>query len=71
MKPDFATMSRAQLKDYVLKHREDTEAFQALADKILAAPNLKWYNPEEADRFPEILAEKQKKHQELNNSERI
>lgn len=41
MKPDFAAMNRAQLRAYVLEHREDTEAFPALADKILANPNLK------------------------------
>ena len=45
MKPDFAAMNRAQLRAYVLEHREDPEAFQALADQILANPNLKWYAP--------------------------
>ena len=60
MKPDFAAMSQPKLRAYVLEHREDTEAFQALADKILANPNLKWYAPEDADRFDEILAESRK-----------
>jgi len=60
MKPDFAAMSQPQLSAYVLEHREDTEAFQALADKILVSPNLKWYAPEEAERFDEILAEARK-----------
>ena len=67
MKPDFAAMNRAQLRAYVLEHREDTEAFQALADKILANPNLKWYGPQEADRLPEILAEQQTKGQKPEN----
>mgnify|MGYP000420891214 CR=1 FL=1 len=33
-KPNFTTMAQAQLRAYVLEHREDKEAFYALADRI-------------------------------------
>lgn len=33
MKPNFDQMSRAELKAYVLTHRDDEEAFRALRDK--------------------------------------
>ncbi len=64
IKPDFTKMSRAELRAYVLENRKNTEAFQALADRILADPNAKWYSAEDADRFPEIYAEHQKRRQE-------
>ncbi|NJP08688.1 MAG: hypothetical protein HC866_03745 [Leptolyngbyaceae cyanobacterium RU_5_1] len=56
------------LKAYVLAHREDEEAFYVLADRILANPNAKWYSPEDANRFPEIYAEYQKRRQEESES---
>jgi hypothetical protein len=36
MKPNFQEMSRKELRTYVLAHRDDDEAFYALADKISA-----------------------------------
>jgi hypothetical protein len=33
-KPDFQTMTRKDLHDYVLSHREDEEAFYAYVDKL-------------------------------------
>jgi hypothetical protein len=67
MKPNFEAMSKAELRAYVLAHRDDTEAFHALADRIVANPNLKWYSAEDVDRFPEIFAEHQKKKREQAN----
>ncbi|MCL1473190.1 DUF6887 family protein [Argonema antarcticum] len=34
MKPDFDTMSIAELRAYFLSHRDDNEAFYKLADRI-------------------------------------
>jgi hypothetical protein len=34
MKPDFNVMTKAELRSYVLSHREDQEAFQVLADRL-------------------------------------
>ncbi|WP_422661889.1 DUF6887 family protein [Pannus brasiliensis] len=67
MKPDFATMTKAQLRAYLLEHREDTEAFHALADRILDNPNLQWHTPEEIDRFPEIFREHPQKENSSSN----
>jgi hypothetical protein len=64
MKPNFQAMSVKQLQAYLLEHRTDTEAFHTLMDKVMAEPNAKWYSPEDADRFPEIYAEHQKRRQE-------
>ncbi|MEH1958509.1 MAG: hypothetical protein V7L05_01115 [Nostoc sp.] len=38
-KPNFAAMSKSQLKAYLLEHRNDAEAFHALMDKITSEPN--------------------------------
>lgn len=34
MKPDFDTMSIAELRAYLLSHRNDDEAFYKLADRL-------------------------------------
>ncbi|MBE9224972.1 hypothetical protein IQ264_05915 [Phormidium sp. LEGE 05292] len=34
MKPDFDTMSIAELRAYLLSHRDDNEAFYKLADRL-------------------------------------
>ncbi|UBF24810.1 hypothetical protein K9N68_24590 [Kovacikia minuta CCNUW1] len=39
MKPDFDTMSIAELRAYVLSHRSDDEAFYKLADRLEASPD--------------------------------
>lgn len=36
MKPDFDTMSIAELRAYLLSHRTDDEAFYKLADRLEA-----------------------------------
>jgi len=40
MKPDFQSMSRAELRAYILEHRDDREAFHAYIDKLAAEPVL-------------------------------
>ena len=39
MKPDFDTMSIAELRAYLLSHRDDDEAFYKLADRLEASSN--------------------------------
>lgn len=60
MKPNFQAMSIKELKAYLLEHRNDTEAFHTLMDKIKAEPNRKFYLIEDMDRFPELLEEARK-----------
>jgi hypothetical protein len=56
MKPEFNMMSKAELRTYVLTHREDRAAFQALADRIYANPNPHWYQPEETEKIVDLLS---------------
>jgi hypothetical protein len=55
MKPDFNVMTKSELRAYVLEHREDTEAFEALADRIYANPNPQWYQPEDTEKIVELI----------------
>ncbi|MGI2907680.1 DUF6887 family protein [Tolypothrix sp. VBCCA 56010] len=45
----FATMPKSELKRYVLEHRHDNEAFYALADRIDAEQDRKFYTIEDAE----------------------
>jgi cobalamin biosynthesis protein CbiD len=38
-----------------LEHREDTEAFEALADRIYANPNPQWYQPEDTEKIIDLI----------------
>jgi hypothetical protein len=52
--PNFQAMSQVDLRAYVLAHRDDLEAFHALADRLRAQPGRK-LSLEELERLPEIL----------------
>jgi hypothetical protein len=57
MKPDFNMMAKSELSAYVLEHREDTQAFEALADRIYANPNPnpQYYQPEDTEKIVELI----------------
>ncbi|NJM70705.1 MAG: hypothetical protein HC862_10995 [Scytonema sp. RU_4_4] len=57
-KPNFLTMSKSELKRYLLEHRNDTEAFHALMDRINAEPDQKFYTVDEADVLQELIEAK-------------
>ncbi|GAA6622425.1 hypothetical protein NUACC26_082490 [Scytonema sp. NUACC26] len=58
-KPNFKTMSKAELRQYVLAHRNDDEAFYELSDRIAA--NAK---PLESDeQLVEIIQRRHQKQQ--------
>lgn len=63
-KPNFATMSKSELKRYLLEHRNDTEAFHALMDRINAEPNQKFYTIDEMDVLQDLI--KAKRHTKEN-----
>jgi hypothetical protein len=63
MKPDFSVMTKAQLRAYVLEHREDREAFEALADRIYDNPNPQWYQPEDTERVFDLIKTAQNRNQ--------
>ena len=43
MKPDFAKMPRSELTAYVLSHREDMEALEALVNRRTPDSEATWY----------------------------
>lgn len=45
MKPNFEQMSRAELKAYVLAHRDDNEAFEVLLRRRSSDKTATWYPP--------------------------
>lgn len=59
MKPDFAAMSRKELRAYLLTHREDEEAFFAYVDRSEVEANWVELPPvesiEDLQNFPEFL----------------
>jgi len=62
MKPDFNSMSKAELKAYVLAHRNDDEAFYKLVDRYKAdSKDQVWHpcpkTPEEWEKVPELIQE--------------
>ena len=56
--PDFAKMTRKELRSYVLKHRTNEAALQAFLDKARAEnPNPRQYGPDDniSDAIDEYL----------------
>jgi hypothetical protein len=53
-------MSKSELKAYLIKHRNDTEAFHALMDKITSEPNQTFYTVEEAEKLQEIIEDRRR-----------
>jgi hypothetical protein len=62
-KPDFAAMDKQQLKAYVLEHREDDEAFYALADRIQAQPGIEITSMEQ---LRQLIEEKRSARQQTD-----
>lgn len=58
-KPDFDSMSDDTLKQYMLDHRDDDEAFYAYVDRVNARPNRTVYPPlkslEDLEKRSEML----------------
>ncbi|MEH2466545.1 DUF6887 family protein [Nostoc sp.] len=65
-KPDFMLISRAQLRKYILEHREDEAAFQVYVDRFKSDSNEIFSAPQTIDdlkNFPEL----QRQHQQKPN----
>jgi hypothetical protein len=66
-KPNFAAMTRKELRTYILEHREDDEAFQVYMDRVTAEPSEIYPAPQSIDdlrNFPELLENYQQKRRE-------
>jgi hypothetical protein len=62
MKPDFNSMSKDELKAYVLAHRNEDEAFYKLVDRYKAdSKDRVWHpcpkTPEEWEKVPHLIQE--------------
>ncbi len=55
---NFATMSRAQLRDYVKTHPQDQAAFQMYMDKLQDEPGIEITS---MDQFEQLVRERIKK----------
>ncbi|MBD2440671.1 DUF6887 family protein [Nostoc sp. FACHB-110] len=56
-KPDFTKMSRAELRQYILDHREDDEAFQTFLKRFTSEDAVIFPAPqsiEDLENFPEL-----------------
>ncbi|MCF2149328.1 hypothetical protein IQ276_023435 [Desmonostoc muscorum LEGE 12446] len=56
-KPDFLTMPRAQLRQYILDHREENEAFEIYLDRFTSEEAVIFPAPQSIDdleHFPEL-----------------
>ncbi|MFB2878890.1 DUF6887 family protein [Floridanema aerugineum] len=66
MNPDFDKMSKAELRAYVLAHRDDNEAFYKLVDRYEAdSKDHVWHpcpnTPEDWEKVPKLIEEQIKK----------
>ena len=55
-KVDYSAMSRAELKQYFLRHREDHAAFQAYLDRINQKPRRIIASPGDPDFDEKVVA---------------
>ena len=56
VKPDFSAMTTAEMRAYVLEHRDDQEALQVFLDKAHSDnPNPRTYGPN--DNISEVISE--------------
>lgn len=59
MKPNFEEMTRKELREYVLAHRDDNEAFYAYMDKLHADKTRVKFPPlksiDDMNNYPEFL----------------
>ena len=58
-KPNFQSMNQKELKNYVLEHRENQEAFHAYVDRLHAEGNWIDMPPiqsdQDLDNYPEFI----------------
>ena len=60
MKSDFQTMTMGELKKYVLAHRNDQAAFQALMDRVDAQPQEQVYGDINSEQFSKLVEQQRR-----------
>ena len=67
IKREFESMSREELRAYILEHREDERAFQIYLDRVTAEPGEIDPAPrsiEDLSHFPELVAKNRRDKQQ-------
>ncbi|NCQ98743.1 MAG: hypothetical protein GPJ11_04655 [Microcystis aeruginosa L211-101] len=67
IKREFESMSREELRSYILEHREDESAFQIYLDRVTAEPGEIYPAPrsiEDLSHFPELVAKNRRDKQQ-------
>ena len=67
MKPDFAKMSKPELRAYVLAHRDDLDALDALYHRRTPDSEAVWFHPpktqeeeqQQFELFKRLISEKE------------
>ncbi|MFN6560387.1 MAG: DUF6887 family protein [Nostoc sp. ChiSLP01] len=57
-KPNFQAMTKQELRDYVLEHRDEQEAFYALVDKLREEPGIEITSMEQLHQLIEAKRDK-------------
>ncbi|WP_219884659.1 DUF6887 family protein [Merismopedia glauca] len=64
MQPNFLAMSKKELRNYVLNHRDDEAAFQAYMDRLHAQENRIKHSAvdswDELENYPELAQKLQR-----------
>ncbi len=66
--PNFEQMSSTELRDYLKKHPNDTQAFHARMDKIYANPNSTWYASQDTVGEEELRKAIERKRQSQDDA---
>ena len=56
MRPNFQAMNRAELRAYILDHRDDQEAFYVYMDKLATEPVLAVHSLSDAEPLTDVIA---------------
>jgi hypothetical protein len=67
IKREFESMSREELRAYILEHREDERAFQVYLDRVTAEPGEIYPAPksiEDLSHFPDLVTKNRRNKQQ-------
>jgi len=66
--PNFESMTRRELRDYMLENRNDDDAFHAYMDRLYALPNKVWHpapkSMDDLSNFSQLLEEHRQRQRE-------
>jgi hypothetical protein len=70
---NFESMTRRELRNYILENRNDDDAFRAYMDRLEAIPNKVWHpapkSIDDLSNFPQLLEEHRQRQREQEEQE--